>query len=443
MENNLTHSDMISDLPDALLTHILSFMNPKEAVQTCILSKRWRTTWASMSVLRFDYRKFVPLAIETIHEGNLVKFVKFVREMLQNRESLSLDTFEFWLPNRHDCFSADLFSAECILLALKFKPRVFSVHASMQVILSRTDPIPIFTCASLQSISLQDTSFCHADDKFLQLRAVNLPHLKLFKLFKGRVNDHFFKILFSRCPGLEELELLFCHLHVSLASSEILKSLVLKNCDFKKKLVISTPNLVHLDIDNENYDAVKISLQNMASLVNASIQCSYMHVNDTLRSSNCGLTLHNHSSKFCMSDHTLESSYTKKGTEKDASNCSDFYTLKSLLLGCSNLSNLFKSINFFLHKSPNLKRLCLEVFPEHHKKTSEEEWRNARLSYEECVDALRKGGRIEVVLITESLFMMEERITKLIQALNLLANSTRRIRAFVFVRITSSYHCLR
>ncbi|CAJ2650115.1 unnamed protein product [Trifolium pratense] len=41
------NKDIISDLSDCLLIHILSFLNAKEAVQTCILSKRWIFLWKS------------------------------------------------------------------------------------------------------------------------------------------------------------------------------------------------------------------------------------------------------------------------------------------------------------------------------------------------------------------------------------------------------------
>ncbi|AES82311.1 F-box/RNI superfamily protein [Medicago truncatula] len=34
--------DRLSDLPDCVLLHIMSFLKTKCAVQTCILSKRWK-----------------------------------------------------------------------------------------------------------------------------------------------------------------------------------------------------------------------------------------------------------------------------------------------------------------------------------------------------------------------------------------------------------------
>lgn len=44
--------DRISELPDAVRCHILSFLPTRNAVKTCLLSHRWKNTWAS--VLNLD-----------------------------------------------------------------------------------------------------------------------------------------------------------------------------------------------------------------------------------------------------------------------------------------------------------------------------------------------------------------------------------------------------
>jgi len=50
--------DRISDLTDCLLIHIWSFLNTREAVQTCILSKRWINLWKTLPTLTLDCYKF-------------------------------------------------------------------------------------------------------------------------------------------------------------------------------------------------------------------------------------------------------------------------------------------------------------------------------------------------------------------------------------------------
>ncbi|AES68012.1 F-box/RNI/FBD-like domain protein [Medicago truncatula] len=45
------NEDIISNLIDCILIHIVSFLNAKEVVQTCILSKRWINLWKSLPTL--------------------------------------------------------------------------------------------------------------------------------------------------------------------------------------------------------------------------------------------------------------------------------------------------------------------------------------------------------------------------------------------------------
>ncbi|PNX99113.1 F-box/LRR-repeat protein, partial [Trifolium pratense] len=47
-------ADRISELPDPILSHILSFIPTKLAATTSILSKRWKSVWHSVLTLDFD-----------------------------------------------------------------------------------------------------------------------------------------------------------------------------------------------------------------------------------------------------------------------------------------------------------------------------------------------------------------------------------------------------
>ncbi|CAN0879620.1 F-box/LRR-repeat protein At3g58930 [Linum grandiflorum] len=45
--------DGLSDLPDCLLHHILSFVDTKSLIRTSILSQRWISVWKHVHVLNF------------------------------------------------------------------------------------------------------------------------------------------------------------------------------------------------------------------------------------------------------------------------------------------------------------------------------------------------------------------------------------------------------
>jgi hypothetical protein len=69
--------DRLSDLPDSVLLHILSFLNTKQVVQTCILSKRWIHLWKFISTLMLHCSTFSTV------EG----FDKFVSKILTLRDT--------------------------------------------------------------------------------------------------------------------------------------------------------------------------------------------------------------------------------------------------------------------------------------------------------------------------------------------------------------------
>ena len=51
--NDEQNTDRISNLPDAVLQHILTLLETKDAVKTSTLSKRWQYLWMSITDLVF------------------------------------------------------------------------------------------------------------------------------------------------------------------------------------------------------------------------------------------------------------------------------------------------------------------------------------------------------------------------------------------------------
>lgn len=82
-ENNI---DLLSDLPDCVLLHILSFLTTKDALQTCILSKRWNHLWKHLPTL----------TIHSSHFKYVKVFNKFVSRILSLRDnSTALHALDF------------------------------------------------------------------------------------------------------------------------------------------------------------------------------------------------------------------------------------------------------------------------------------------------------------------------------------------------------------
>lgn len=71
----VVNEDRLSTLPDELIHQILSYFETRFAVQTCLLSSRWKHLWKSVPCLSFCSRNSEPLP----------KFSKFVSKVLSHR----------------------------------------------------------------------------------------------------------------------------------------------------------------------------------------------------------------------------------------------------------------------------------------------------------------------------------------------------------------------
>ncbi|CAL1353068.1 unnamed protein product [Linum trigynum] len=86
--------DRLSELPDHLLRRILSFVDSKFAVQTCLLSRRWRSVWKGVPALNLDSKSFN-------NAGH--SFNKFVSEILSRRyDSAPVDEISLEISDTFD-----------------------------------------------------------------------------------------------------------------------------------------------------------------------------------------------------------------------------------------------------------------------------------------------------------------------------------------------------
>ncbi|KAG0530535.1 hypothetical protein BDA96_05G195000 [Sorghum bicolor] len=62
--------DRLSSLPDCLLHTIMSFMKARQVVQTCVLSKRWRHLWRSVSCFDIEFAEFKMVPVSDNNSGS-------------------------------------------------------------------------------------------------------------------------------------------------------------------------------------------------------------------------------------------------------------------------------------------------------------------------------------------------------------------------------------
>ncbi|GAU37616.1 hypothetical protein TSUD_365370 [Trifolium subterraneum] len=193
-----TMVDRISNLPDELLRHMLSFLPTKFAFITTVLSKRWTPLFYSLPVLNFD------ISTSTDHQ-NFDQFCRFVDNIMMSPLSTNqtLKKFSLFLTDKESSL-------------LNFNPwleaatrrRVEELH----IILPSFDLIHLNHCRTLKSTIFISQTLVVVKLECLQIgtdtSSVHLPSLKTLHLksvyFTNQ--DDFINFL-SACPNVDDLEL--------------------------------------------------------------------------------------------------------------------------------------------------------------------------------------------------------------------------------------------
>jgi hypothetical protein len=159
--SNKHNKDRISDLPDCLLHHILSFSNPKQAVQTCILSKRWKNIWRTLPTL----------TLTSSHFTTLMAFTKFYSNIFSLRDaSAPLHVLDF---HRKGTMEPHLLK---MILKYAFSHNVQRLKVDT---LSNIQQFPpsFFSCNTLTSLNLNLCVNYNNNGKTLFPNSLNFPTL--------------------------------------------------------------------------------------------------------------------------------------------------------------------------------------------------------------------------------------------------------------------------
>lgn len=157
--------DIISSLPDSILHEILSSIDTRSAVQTCILSNRWRYLWISLPSLDFDYFQF-PGTDGCSDKSR--RFAHFVKQVLSLRDTSNVSRFH--LQSIYDL--GPTLVKNCI--------RYASQHNAKELLLSGTTypkPLRFPIIESLVSLEMDCEDISTPPDKPLRLPALKTLHL--------------------------------------------------------------------------------------------------------------------------------------------------------------------------------------------------------------------------------------------------------------------------
>ncbi|XP_057426032.1 FBD-associated F-box protein At5g56380-like isoform X2 [Lotus japonicus] len=180
-------SDRISNLPDELLCHILSFLPTENAAATTILSKRWRSLWLSVPTLDFHKERY----LEGKESKSYSDFSNFVYAAIHSR-GLHQPIKNFTLDPGYDCPFDDV--KEWLKAAKRH-------HLEKLVIWYPYSPV---TCFILSCTNLVVLKLTYA--YFEAFSSVNLPSLKTLYMDDVEfVNPQSLMNLLYGCPVLEDL----------------------------------------------------------------------------------------------------------------------------------------------------------------------------------------------------------------------------------------------
>ncbi|CAI0413391.1 unnamed protein product [Linum tenue] len=268
-DTDSSRPDRLSQLPGFILSHILSFLDTKSAVQTCVLSRVWRCAWKYVSVLSFRSDSFQQYSSFQLYVDEVlslrfplsVRMVSYVDDESSAERDRGLFARVIKYAVAHDAqhLVIDLNNGKDIYASCRFSS-----------LLSGT----IFCCKTLELRRLWvDTDF--RNSTFPVLMDLTLEQCVLVSYYDEDINP------FSGFPCLKNLVLTEC-VHSDIANDWDFRSfkiygsqlLSLKlDCLHCTKLEICAPKLKFFTLEHD-LDFLKISSLRVPSLIHADIRIS-------------------------------------------------------------------------------------------------------------------------------------------------------------------------
>lgn len=245
--------DRISKLPDAILHHILSKIDFEQAVQTSILSRRWKNLWSSLPDLDFNFRRLVIqsglcLLSSNVNDRFMPRFRHFVIQFLSHRDDSS-SIRKFQLSSSHMTATDSRFVEKCLDYAINHGVQ----HLDLDAYCHPTPfkfPDGFFVSKTLRVLKLKQYTRSIVIPKPFILSNLKTLYLESFA-FKDDDDDDIYsfpKEPFSSFPNLEKLTLHRCEVSGLIISALKLRILEISFMDplFSRETKmeeISTPGL--------------------------------------------------------------------------------------------------------------------------------------------------------------------------------------------------------
>ncbi|KAL3629727.1 hypothetical protein CASFOL_026949 [Castilleja foliolosa] len=213
--------DKISQLPEPILHHILSFLSQKDAARTCVLSKSWRYLWCARPVIDFYESAFRSHCFRgrcspghsycgDCRRRNKETFMFVIDKTLKRYHDLKLSVHELNLVMSIDDSKVNTLLLKWIPKLIIPDMRLKSFNLTLYGQRSFSDffdmPSILFKVESLQSLYLRrcKLSQINSSDEVL------LKRLQTLTLDDVHITKETLEMILSSNPLLENVSLLMC-----------------------------------------------------------------------------------------------------------------------------------------------------------------------------------------------------------------------------------------
>ncbi|KNA23560.1 hypothetical protein SOVF_023670 [Spinacia oleracea] len=245
-EKPVEELDIISNLPDHIIAHIISFLPTEEAIRTSILSSRWKYLWKGINSILLEG-----------NESNLNRFANLVEHVLDNCRSTNFLSIKLSCQQSPDNICLSRINAWIsTVLSCNVEKLVFYFWNYFPDLPAPPLPTCILDCSTLIVLKL---------DSYFDLRipesVVCFPHIKSLGFHVILPNqERVMHQLLSSCPVLEELSLSGLldsgnvrKINISIPTLKKLRLCLEYSKEGEYDVLIDTPNLEYLYIEDDSF----------------------------------------------------------------------------------------------------------------------------------------------------------------------------------------------